>query len=174
MRPEPSALRILSYPATELRRKAEPVERFDAWLEEVVQRMMELMEEAEGVGLAAPQVGLSLRLFVVDPEEGGTEHSVYINPRLHDHAGDLVAKEEGCLSLPGIRAGIRRPPRVSITALDLRGTSFTAAGDGLLARVWQHEHDHLEGTLILDRMTPMDRIATRRAVKELMSSGAKR
>ena len=168
---DPSSLRILSYPASALRRKARPVEQVDSWLRKVAERMLELMEEAEGIGLAAPQVGLSIRMFVVDVEAAGSSHAVYINPRLHDYEGDLVPREEGCLSLPGIRAQIRRPPVVSVTALDLEGRPFEAKGDGLLARVWQHEHDHLEGTLILDRMTPMDRIATRRAVKELVALG---
>lgn len=147
---------------------AKAVEPIDDWIREVATRMLELMEEAEGIGLAAPQVGLPLRLFVVDVDAADAEHAVYLNPRLHDFGGDLVSGDEGCLSLPGIRAEIRRPPRVSITAQDLQGRPFTAAAEGLLARVWQHEHDHLQGTLILDRMTPMDRIATRRAVKELM------
>lgn len=171
MRVDPSSLRILSYPAAELRRKARPVEEVDQWVRDVAGRMLELMREAEGIGLAAPQVGLPLRLFVVDVETAGTTHPVYINPRLHDQEGDLVPREEGCLSLPGIRVQIRRPPVVSVTAQDLAGRTFVARADGLLARVWQHEYDHLEGTLILDRMTPMDRIATRRAIKELVAMG---
>lgn len=147
-----------------------PVERVDDWVREVAKRMIELMHEAEGIGLAAPQVGIPLRLFVVDVDEADVDQAVYLNPRLHDFEGDLEAKDEGCLSLPGIRAEIRRPPQVRITATGLDERPFTRAGSGLLARVWQHEFDHLEGTLILDRMTPIDRIATRRAVKDLMSS----
>lgn len=166
----PSSLRVLTFPDPVLRRKALPVARVDDWVRAVAERMIELMHEAEGIGLAAPQVGLPLRLFVVDVEEAGVDQAVYLNPRLHDFEGELTAKEEGCLSLPGIRAEIRRPPQVQITATGLDERPFTRAGAGLLARVWQHEFDHLEGTLILDRMTPIDRIATRRAVKDLMAS----
>lgn len=170
MKVDPSRLRVAHFPDDVLRRKAKAVERVDDEVRLVVERMIELMREHEGIGLASPQVGVSLRIFVVDISLAETDQAVYINPRLSAFEGDLVAREEGCLSLPGIRADIRRPPRVTITALDLDGREFTRSADGLLARVWQHEFDHLEGILILDRMTPLDRIATRRTVKNLLAA----
>lgn len=168
----PSKLRILHYPAEVLRRKALPVPVIDEEVRAIARRMIELMHEAEGVGLAAPQVGIPWRLFVTGGEAAGGEDAVYINPRLGEHTGDLVASEEGCLSLPRIRAEIRRPPVVTITALDLEGREFTRTEEGFLGRVWQHEYDHLEGVLILDRMTPIDRIATRRAVRDLVAAAS--
>ncbi len=166
---DPSKLGILHFPAEVLRRKAQPITRFDEHLERVAMRMIELMHEADGVGLAAPQVGLPWRLFVANSRDQDDEDRVYINPRLALD-GDLVSHEEGCLSLPGIRADIRRPAQVTIVAFDVTGREFTMSSDTFLARVWQHENDHLDGVLILDRMTPIDRIATRRAVKELLSA----
>ncbi|MCA9284248.1 MAG: peptide deformylase [Phycisphaerales bacterium] len=170
MAPEPAKLQILHYPAPVLRRKAEPVGAVDESVRAVAARMLELMREAEGVGLAAPQVGLPWRLFVANSGEEGEPDRVYVNPRILEYAGDLVPHEEGCLSLPGIRAQVRRPERITLVATDLEGETFTLQSDGLLARVWQHEYDHLDGILILDRMSPIDRLATRRAVKELMAS----
>lgn len=170
MKVDPSRLRIAHFPDEVLRRRARPVERVDDDVRLLAARMVELMRAEEGIGLASPQVGVSLRLFVVDVALAQTDQAVYINPRLSAFEGDLVAREEGCLSLPGIRADIRRPPQVTITALDLEGREFTRTADGLLARVWQHEFDHLDGVLILDRMTPLDRIATRRTVKNLMAA----
>ena len=96
---------------------------------------------------------------------------VFVNPRLTQLSGDLVVREEGCLSLPGINGDIRRPASVSITALDLEGQTFTLRDDDLLARIWQHEYDHLDGVLIIDKMNEMDRIATRKLLKELESAG---
>lgn len=171
MLPDPASLRILSYPAPVLKRRASEVETIDGYVRDVAHRMLELMREAEGVGLAAPQVGLSWRLFVANSGSDGEPDRVYINPRIEFLPSEMVWREEGCLSLPGIRAQIRRPERVTITATDLDGKTFTLTSDGLLARVWQHEFDHLDGTLILDRMSPIDRLATRRAVKELVASG---
>ncbi|MFO0874612.1 MAG: peptide deformylase [Phycisphaerales bacterium] len=167
---DPSQLRLAHFPSEVLRRRASPIQRIDESVRGIASRMREIMREEAGIGLAAPQVGVSLRMFVVDIDLAETEHAVYINPRLSGFEGDLVAREEGCLSLPGIRAEIRRPPKVTITALDLDGREFTDTAEGLVARVWQHEFDHLDGVLILDRMTPIDRIATRKAVKELLAA----
>src|SRR5262245_52090575 len=152
---DPSTLRILSFPAPALLRKAAPVPRVDAEVRAVAQRMLELMVEAEGVGLAAPQVGLSWRLFVTNSGAADEPDRVYVNPRLVRLEGELVAADEGCLSLPGIRADIRRQPRATITATDLEGREFTLTSEDLLARAWQHEMDHLDGVLIIHRMTPI-------------------
>lgn len=166
---DPSKLGIVHFPAEVLRRKAKPVVAVDDLVVAVARRMIELMHEAEGVGLAAPQVGLPWRMFVANSREPGDEDRVYINPRL-TFDGEMVAHDEGCLSLPGIRADIRRPSHVTIVALDAQGREFTLTSGSFPARIWQHENDHLDGVLILDRMTTIDRIATRRAVKDLLAA----
>lgn len=144
----------------------------DASIRELVADMERVMREEDGAGLAAPQVGESLRLFIVQaraPEEGRPAEplGVYINPQIVALDGPVEPYDEGCLSLPNIRADIRRPPMATVRALDLDGREFTRTDDGILARIWQHEFDHLEGVVILDRMAQLDRIATRKKVKEL-------
>lgn len=141
--------------------------------------MIELMREEEGIGLAAPQVGLPWRMFVAhvpeddtrstsdEPPSASHEAQVYINPELFDLRGEMVSLEEGCLSLPDIRGEIVRPHFASIRALDESGEPFTRHAQGLLSRCWQHEIDHLEGVLIIDRMTQMSRLKVRSAVRAL-------
>jgi peptide deformylase len=164
---DPANLRIVEYPDPVLRAKAEPVERIDETLRRVAARMIELMHEVDGLGLAAPQVGLCLRMFVTAARAGDDADRVFINPRLRVVNRQVSVHEEGCLSLPGIRAEIRRPRGIEITATDLDGNDFTLSSEEFLARVWQHEFDHIEGVLIIDRMSPIDRLATRKALKEL-------
>ena len=159
-------LKILIYPAAPLRVVAEQISTIDERVRAVAARMFELTREARGVGLAAPQVGLALRLFITVGDESEPDR-VYVNPRLDNLIGDLVTREEGCLSLPGINVDIRRPDSTTITAQHLDGESFTLTAADLTARVWQHEYDHPDGILIIDKMTPIDRLATRKALKEL-------
>lgn len=184
------SLKIVTYPAPVLLKKAAPVPEVNDEVRAVAQRMLELMREAEGIGLAAPQVGLAWRMFVVDIEppedEGGDEPEgdlptftdgpeVYINPKFADPIGAPEPMEEGCLSLPNIRGEVLRPPTITIQALDIDGRPFTQTATGLLARCWQHEMDHLDGVLIISRFTQMSRIKTKNAVKALESrAGAKR
>jgi peptide deformylase len=162
-------LRILHYPAAPLRAGAEPIETIDDTVAAVAARMLELMHEADGAGLAAPQVGLPWRMFVTKADDRRPD-LVYVNPALGALDPEIGVREEGCLSLPGITAEVRRPASATMTALDLQGSEFTLRDDGLLARVWQHEVDHLNGVLIVDKMTPMDRIANRKPLKELESA----
>jgi peptide deformylase len=162
-------LRILHYPAAPLRVAAEPIATIDETVAAVAARMLELMHEADGAGLAAPQVGLSWRMFVTKADDRRPD-LVYVNPALAELDPEAGVREEGCLSLPGITAEVRRPASATMTALDLQGSEFTLRDDGLLARVWQHEVDHLNGVLIIDKMTPMDRIANRKPLKELESA----
>jgi peptide deformylase len=169
---DPGELHILHYPAPALRRRARPVAEVKNSVREVAARMIELMHEADGVGLAAPQVGLDWRLFVTNGREHDPVDRVYINPDLTADRAPLVGVEEGCLSLPGINVEVRRPPGATIRALDLEGQSFERTDDGFMSRVWQHEFDHLNGVLIIDKMSPMDRIATRKALKELRAVAA--
>ncbi len=172
-------LSIVRYPSEVLLREAEPIEEVGDEVRAVAARMIELMREADGIGLAAPQVGLSWRMFVADvppsEERSVTDEPptamdgprVYINPELHAYSRDLVAYDEGCLSLPGIVGEVRRPSEVTITATGLDGARFSERGGDLLARCWQHECDHLDGVLILSRMTKRSRMKNRAAIREL-------
>lgn len=164
---DPQALRIVLYPDPILRQKAEPVERIDDEVRAVITRMIELMREADGAGLAAPQVGLPWRLFLTRAAEGSEDIEVFINPSLRVDDTESSVREEGCLSLPTIYVDIRRSRGITITAQDVDGKTFTRSDDAFVARVWQHEIDHLDGTLIIDRMSPIDRLAKRRAIKDL-------
>lgn len=163
---------IVHYPDPALRAKAQPVPAVDDHIRAVVRRMIELMHQAPGVGLAAPQVGLSWRMFVANPTGEEGDDRVYINPSItpDPNAGN-AARDEGCLSLPGITAEVTRPAQATITALNEHGEPIEETADGLLARIWQHEYDHLDGVLILDRMSPIDRMANKRVIKELETAG---
>lgn len=176
---DPRKLSIVHYPAPVLRKKAAPVAKVTDEVRGVAERMIELMREAEGIGLAAPQVGLSWRLFVVEipsnehhsadasPPEATREPQVYINPVFNHPQGAPCPMEEGCLSLPEIRGEVLRPPVITITATGLDGKTFSHTGAGLLARCWQHEMDHLDGVLILDRMTQLSRMKNKAAIRDL-------
>ncbi|MEM1353568.1 MAG: peptide deformylase [Planctomycetota bacterium] len=166
---DPAQLEIVHYPAEVLRRPAEPVPEVDEHVKAVARRMIQLMHLAPGVGLAAPQVGLAWRMFVANASGQEGDDRVYINPRIVQTSGGNIAREEGCLSLPGVTAEVLRPAQATISALDQEGAPFEDSADDLLARIWQHEYDHLDGVLILDRMSPIDRMANKRAVRELES-----
>ena len=164
---DPLSLRIVTYPDPVLRQPAEAVTEFNDEVRGVAHRMLELMREAPGVGLAAPQVGLSWRVFVANPTGEPGDDRVFINPEIVEASRDVAAMEEGCLSLPEIRGEVQRPRRVTVRAIDLDGERFELTSDELPARVWQHEIDHLDGVLIIDKMTRMDRLANRRPLKAL-------
>ena len=159
-------LTIVRYPDPRLRKNCQPVTEFDGELKALVSRMLELMHEGRGIGLAAPQVGVLKRLFVMNITGEEKDDLVFINPEIHDMHGVREA-EEGCLSLPEVYAQIRRASQCTIRAQDLEGKRIELKGEDLLCRVWQHETDHLNGTLILDRMGPGDQIATKKKLKEL-------
>lgn len=154
------------YPHPKLRAVAKDVQQFDGWLAAVAQRMRELMVKEKGVGLAGPQVGLSLRIFVAAPSGKGEEARVYVNPVLTDEHGSEEG-EEGCLSLPEIRVKVPRFKSLRVEALDEHGKAFSENLADFAARVIQHEHDHLDGILLLDRMSPMAKLANRKKIKEL-------
>jgi len=164
--PDPAKLKIVTYPDSRLRRSCQPVEVFDERLAAVAARMLKLMHESNGIGLAAPQVGLPFRFFVCNITGQPGDDRVYVNPEI-DEAEGLAAMEEGCLSLPDVRVTVRRPLGCVIRAQDLGGRSFEEAGEGLLARCWQHETDHLDGRLIVDYMSEADKIANRRVLRQL-------
>lgn len=162
-------LKIVNYPHEVLRQKAQPIDAVTDEIRDVANRMLALMHDAPGVGLAAPQVALPWRMFVANSTGDPQDDQVFINPVLSSPSREIEDYEEGCLSLPHIKAEIRRPKAITITAVNLDGESFTLTSDELPARIWQHETDHLDGVLILDRMTADDRRANRRLIKELES-----
>ena len=159
------------YPAPVLRRVAEPVAAFDEELRRTVEAMFARMFESRGVGLAAPQVGLRRRILVLNDEgdRGKPELDLaLINPRIIARAGEPTRYEEGCLSFPGIYAEIERPERCTIEAFDIEGKPFREEYSGFRSRIIQHEYDHLEGVLLVDRMSPADRLRNRAALEELV------
>jgi peptide deformylase len=167
MNTAPENLTIVHHPDPILRKVAQPVESVTPEIVAICKRMLELMHEAPGVGLAAPQVGLALRLFVANATGEPEDDMVFINPTITIDGRATEDMEEGCLSLPGINASIRRPKAVTIEATDIDGNRFRASSDDLPARIWQHENDHLDGVMIIDKMSPIDKMANRKALKEM-------
>lgn len=159
-------LRIVNYPHPVLLKVAAPVETFDSQLAALAERMFHLMRQEQGVGLAAPQVGISVRLFVCNPTGEPDDDMVVVNPRFVEMIG-VEEANEGCLSLPDVTVDVRRAKSVVLDATDLHGSGVRLAAEDLPARIWQHEVDHLDGKLILDYMSPSDEIANRRAIKQL-------
>jgi peptide deformylase len=154
---EPLRLRYYGDPI--LRKKAEPVDEFLPEIPELVEGMFECMYREAGIGLAAPQVGVSERVFVLDVSEEGGERvkRAFVNPVLVERSPDTDTAEEGCLSIPGIRADVKRPARVVVEARDERGAPFRLEAGGILARAIQHETDHLDGILFIDRLSAIHR-----------------
>jgi len=140
---------IRQYPDSALRLVAKPVERFDDDLAALAERMVRLMRDAQGVGLAATQVGILRRLFVFEVDE--EEPRAVVNPQVVARDGDAESDDEGCLSLQGVRVPVERPVRVTLQGVDVEGEPVEWSLEGLGARVVQHELDHLDGMLIIDR-----------------------
>ena len=163
----PAELKIVFYPHKTLLEVAKPLPEVTDEVREVALRMIELMHQARGVGLAAPQVGLPWRMFVANPTGDPGDDAVYINPVLSNPSAHTHTRDEGCLSLPNITGEITRPQAITIDALDINGNPIQLTSDELPARIWQHETDHLDGVLILDRMPAIDKVANRQAVQEL-------
>lgn len=164
---ESPALQIVHYPHVGLREVAKTVRRVDQQFKELVAQMFDLMYAARGIGLAAPQVNLPLRLFIVnlEAEKGKGEELVFINPVVTKPKLNCEM-EEGCLSLPGLYGPVVRPKQVRINAYDLTGKEIIADVSGMMARVVQHELDHLDGILFIDRMTEEPRAKAQPAVEQ--------
>ena len=128
--------------------------------------MLVLMRQEKGVGLAAPQVAKNIRLFVMNATGDPNDDKIYVNPTLTDGEGEEEG-EEGCLSIPELRIKVIRSRSLRIQAQDLAGNPIDQIGEGYVARVWQHETDHLNGILLTDRMGPVAKIANRSLLKEL-------
>lgn len=151
---------------------AKPVEALTPEIDTLVNDMIETMYAAPGIGLAAPQVGVSLRVFVVDLSVGRDPAAlnVMINPEFVEREG-MQLEEEGCLSIPGFTATVARPKRVVVKGLDRDGTEYCLEGTGLLARALQHEMDHLHSCLFVDRLRGISRDLILRKVKKLSKAG---
>ena len=138
-----------------LREKCKPITKFDSALKMLVDAMIDTLDEAQGVGLAGPQVGVSNRLFVVKlPDQAPV---AFINPEIIQTSVETGPYEEGCLSIPGLYHEVIRPLEVSVQAQDVNGKPFTVNATGLLARVIQHENDHLNGKLYIDHLDPKEK-----------------
>jgi peptide deformylase len=162
------SLQVVHYPHPVLRHPSKPLKRVDAELRTIVAEMFDLMYEHEGVGLAANQVDLPYRVFVAN-EEGSPDakdaERVFINPVLSLPRGQ-EEDEEGCLSIPGVYAPVTRSETITVQAYDLAGNEFTSEVSGLLARIVQHETDHLDGKLFIDRLSPTQLAAIRDKLEE--------
>jgi len=159
-----AVLKVRRYGDPVLRRRAAPVEGVTPEICRLVADMVDTMYDEVGIGLAAPQVGVSVRLMVVGDEEGrGTQ--VLVNPAITAHGGTIMA-EEGCLSLPGIFAQVTRSEWVTLEAQDLEGQPVAITARGLRSRVFQHEIDHLDGVLFIDRVEPVLRDRIKRRIKK--------
>ena len=140
-----------------LREVARPVPEVSEELRALVADMFETMYAAEGVGLAAPQIGLGIRVIVVDPHDEVTQPFALFNPDVVSVGGETDRSEEGCLSIPGVRDVVERPTAAVVEAVDIEGKPVRLEAEGFLARVLQHEVDHLNGVLFLDRLSPIKR-----------------
>ena len=163
---------ILKYGAPELQLKSQPVELFDKELKTLAQDLLQTMYAAPGIGLAAPQVGINLRLTVIDIT-GGEEKGhqmILVNPEIKVREGSEKG-EEGCLSIPGFTVLVERPQQVQVAAQDLDGNPIEVEGSDLLARAMCHEIDHLDGILYIDRISRLKRDLIKRKIQKLVRSG---
>ncbi|MDR3792979.1 MAG: peptide deformylase [Terracidiphilus sp.] len=165
-------LNIVKYPDPVLSRPGEPVTEFDSELKKLVDDMFETMYAGQGVGLAAPQVGVSKRLVVIDlsMSKEAKDKVVLVNPEIIQSEGRLY-EDEGCLSFPDIREKVVRAAKVRVRAQDVKGKWFEMEGLDLLARCFQHEIDHVDGVLFLSRMSPLKRSMCLRQIRKMQRDG---
>jgi peptide deformylase len=163
---------IVKYGVSALQQPTAPVTDFDDDLQRLIDDMIDTMYAAPGIGLAAPQIGVARRVCVIDLSVGkrGGELFALVNPEFVEREG-MQLEDEGCLSLPGFTATVARPERAVVKALDRHGVEQTVTGEGLLARALQHELDHLDGLLFLDRLRGIKRDLITRRVRKLQRSG---
>lgn len=164
--------KIVYLPNPVLRKVAKPVTEFNAELQNLIEDMFETMYEARGVGLAAPQIGISLQLSVIDVEGDGKNKLVIINPEIIVREGEKEY-QEGCLSVPGTYDTVIRADKVTVKALDREGKPFEISADGLLGECLQHEIDHLNGKLYIDLLSPLKRNIARRKMDKHLRAQAK-
>lgn len=165
--------KILYLPDSRLRNIAKPVETFDDKLQELIEDMFDTMYHARGVGLAAPQIGVGLRLSVIDIVGDKSEQLVIINPEILSAEGQKEY-DEGCLSVPGAYDTVIRADKVKVKALDRNGKPFELEADGLLGECLQHEIDHLNGKLFVDLLSPLKRVMARRKLEKFKRNQARK
>ena len=158
-------MEILAYPNPILRRKAVPIKEIDSEIIRIAQEMLDTMYDALGVGLAAPQVGVSKRLVVMDVDGSKTGERVFINPYITEEKGETI-EEEGCLSFPGMMGNVIRSQCITVIAYNLKGQKLEIEAEGLLSRAWQHEIDHINGRLFIESMIPESVVANKQKIKE--------
>jgi peptide deformylase len=162
-------LRILKYPHPALRHESKRLQRVDNELKIIIRGMFDLMYEQKGVGLAANQIGLPYRFFILnlegDPAKA-PEH-VFFNPLISRRSGGMVEKEEGCLSFPELYAPVKRSEKLVLSAYDLNGGEVNCELDGFFARAVQHEYDHLDGVLFIDRLSPSGLLTVKQGLLDL-------
>lgn len=165
-------LPILKYGSPELRTVSKPVDAFDAELEKISKNMIETMYSSPGIGLAAPQIGLNIRLATIDLSVGEDPSQLIVicNPEITSSEGEQK-NDEGCLSIPDFSDAVVRPLRLSIRGVNLKGDEVKYHGEGLLARCFSHEIDHLNGILFVDRLSPLRRTLIRNKIKKLAKAG---
>jgi peptide deformylase len=163
---------VVKYPDPVLSKPGEIVTEFNADIERLVEEMFDSMYAAQGIGLAAPQIGISKRITVIDVsfKERPEDKLVLINPVILDRNGKQV-EEEGCLSLPDIREKVTRAAWVKVRAQNVKGETFEVEGEELLARALQHEIDHLNGILFIDHLSRLKRDLVQRKIKKLQKNG---
>jgi len=164
-------IRLLGDPV--LRQRAELIAAIDDAVRNLARDLEETLAKADGVGLAAPQIGVARRILIVAPppaNEGDPPppHRFYLNPEVVERFGSPAAAEEGCLSIPGIFEVVKRPARVRIRALDLEGREVDEIVEGIHARILQHEIDHLDGILFIDRIGPMRRALLKKKLRSFL------
>ena len=159
-----AVLKVRKYGDPALRRSAGPVGEVTAEVRKIIADMTETMYDEVGIGLAAPQVGISLRLIVISDEEGRGVQAL-LNPAIVDRSGEVTG-EEGCLSIPGIYEDVSRSLKLRVRARDEHGREYELDAEGYLARAIQHEIDHLDGVLFIDRVDPMVRDRIKRKIKK--------
>lgn len=160
-------LKLITFPSNILRIITRPVQKFNDELQDTSHSMADVMYATEGIGLAATQVGLDISILVIDT---GGALQTFINPTIIKSSAKKVPMEEGCLSLPGVTVTVSRPEHITVRAFNLKGEAFTKEFDGLMAKVVQHELDHLHGKLLIDYLNPLRKIL---ASKRLASNKRK-
>jgi len=163
-------LEILTFPNKFLQQPTQPVENIDEDIQTLVADMAETMYDAPGVGLAAIQVGSDKQVLVYDekPTESDRGYGVIINPKIVESEGQIISENEGCLSVPDFRSDVKRAARIVVEGVDRDGKSLRFEADGFLAIVLQHEVDHLNGTLFIDRISALKRELYKRRMKKIM------
>lgn len=169
-----SVLPILAYGDPVLKAKAKPITKDHAGLDKIITDMWETMYKAGGVGLAAPQIGKSIRLFVIDANPYAEEEpelkdfkKVFINASILEESGKEYSFNEGCLSFPGLREDIRRQPSIKMSYQDEDFNDYEEVFSGIKARIIQHEYDHIEGVLMVDRITPLKKTLLRKKLQNI-------